>query len=533
LRRGHLLVWLIVAIVLRFLFLGGDALWLDEGYTAWIAHLGATERAKALASDDAPPLYYAIQHVLVPHLPPSESSVRLVSAVAGVAGVACAALCPPAAVVSESAVAFLSVGGYGVFYGRQARSYSLLILWELVLITSLARTLRGERRWLFGVVAAEILALWTHNVAITLVAGANLAWLLLSRKQIGRWVASQALVAIAWLPVLLRALHQFSAHASMNRWIEEFWRRFPLALAPVFSLQAMTGGARTWPELPGGIRTYHGPGSTVIAVLSFLAVAILLIAAFRKQTRSAALLAASLSLGPLLALTFLSAVTSPTYIAGRTDAVAYAGFVFWIAAGFTALPRAGRYATGGILALMTLLSIGASMPTPSRALASDRAVGSAVRTHSGAGDRICYVGLSRPSIDYYVSGGRPGREDGRTRFHYPAVFGTNPAGDRSTPAESLAVWESEAYRVRESFEASSGGAFVYVGPIQPTAPDPCTAEDLPYPGSILAYMMNGLRPITPIARVRGDRIAVDWIAFRLTREDLVPRSELKPIEERP
>lgn len=532
-KRGRLLLWLIVAIALRFAFLGGDALWLDEGYTAWIAHLGSTERAEALSQDDAPPLYYAIQHAILPHLPPSESSVRLISAVSGVAGVACVALCPPAAAVSESAVALLSAGGYGVFYGRQARSYSLLIFWELLLIISLSRFLRGDRRWLLGVVAAEILALWTHNVAITLVAGANLAWLLLSRKQIVRWTASQAIVLAAWLPVFLRALHQFSAHASMNRWIEEFWQRFPLALAPLFSLQAMTGGARTWPELPGGIWSYRGPGSTALAVLSFLAVATLLVAAFGKKTRSAALLAASMSMGPLLALTLLSVVTSPTYIAGRTDAVAYAGFVFWVAAGFTALPRAGRYATGGILALTTILAVGTSMPTSSRAIANDRAVGNAVRAHSSASDWICYVGLSRPSIDYYVSAGRPGRDDGMTRLHYPAIFGTNPAGDRNAPAESLGVWEAEAYRLRERFESSSSNALIYVGPIQPNAPSPCTAEDLPYPGSILAYAINGLRPIPTIARMRGDRVAVDWIAFRIARSDLIPRAELKSIEERP
>jgi hypothetical protein len=533
-RRARLAGWILLAIALRFAFLGGDALWLDEGYTAWIAHLRPAERAEALSHDDAPPFYYALQHAIVPHLPPSETSVRIVSAVAGVAGVACLLAFPAASVATEAAGAFLAAGAYGVFYGRQARSYSLLILWEVLLIGSLFRFLRGDRRWLLGVIAAETLALWTHNVAVTLVVGANLAWLLLGRRDPLRWISSQAIALALWLPVLLRTLRQLSTHTNLNTWIGEFWSHIPVAIAPALSLEAMAGGARTWPELPAGLWTYRGPAAAGLSVVMLGTVALLLIVAFRRPTRRDATLAASLTLGPLLALTLLSAVTAPTYIAGRTDSVAYAGFVLWCAIGFAGLSTRGRWVAGAILGLVTALAISTSMPIGARARSNDRAIGAAARAASGAGDWICFVGLSRPSIDYYLSGGRPGRyDDARVRLHYPEVFGTNPAADRATPAESLAVWETEAHCLRDRFESRASGVFVYIGPMQPSAPRECTAEDLPYPGSLLAYAMNGLRPLKPIARARGDRVGVDWVVLRWTREGLIPRSDLKPAEVAP
>jgi hypothetical protein len=435
---------------------------------------------------------------------------------------------------AEASVAFLATGTYGIFYARQARSYALLLLWELVLITSVARFLAGGRRWLVGVVAAEVLALYTHNVSVTLIVGANLAWILCGRRDPGRWFAAQAAAFLLWLPGLLRALHQFSAHASMNTWIADFWTRTPLALAPVLSLGAMTSGTAITSVTQSGPWGYRGPGGTILTVLALVTVAVLIASAFRTPTRRPAILAACFTIGPLLSLTILSAATSPTYVLGRTDAIAYAGFVLWCAIGLGALPKPARWGAVGVLGLLTALALATGFPVGSHARDHDRTIGNALRAQTRPGDWVCFVGLSRPSIDYYLSGGRPGAEDpAMVKIHYPAVSGRNPAGDMQTPADSLPAWEAEAYRLRERFEASHGGAFVYVGPITPGARSDCTAEDLPYPGSVLAYAMNGLRPLSPISRMRGDRVGVDWIAFRIDRDRLIPREELGDIEAQP
>jgi hypothetical protein len=524
-RASLIRIALMIAIgaALRFAFLGSDGLWLDEGYTAWTVDLPAAQHRVALANDDAPPLYYAVQRGLVPHLPRSETSLRLLSAAFGVAGVAVLAACPPSAIALEAPAAFFAVGPYGVAYGRQARSYALLLFLEIVLIAATARALQGRRRWLIIVAVSEGLALWTHNVATTLVVGANLAWILGGRRDARGWITAQAGALLVWLPYLIRMAPQIRMHEIENGWIASYWHHYPLALASLLSIGYMAAGARVWPPPPTRHWLYAGPGSIVISLLCVASVIVLLVAAFKRPTRREAILAASFTLGPLLALEAISFATTPSYLLGRTDAVAYVG-------------RRIRWGILGVLSISAALALAMNLPIGAHSHRNDRTIGTRLREEIRPGDWIAFVGLSRCSIDYYASGGRPGRPDPAVRrLDYPARFGKNPSATYPTPGESLRVWEKEAYRVRERFEKESlpGSRFYYVGAVNPTAPRDLSAEDLPYPGALLAYTLNGKRDIAPIARLRGDGLGTDWIVFRVPRDSLVSLDQLQPVEATP
>lgn len=535
--RGRQAILVIaLAALLRLLFLGAPGLWLDEGYTAWAAHLPREAHTEARAHDDAPPLYYAIQRIIVPALPPGEGSVRLLSAAAGVGAVVFLIAAPPAPAAAAGAAILMAAAPYGVAYGREGRSYALLILWAVLLLAATARVAEGRRRWLAVAALAEFLALTTHHVGATLVIGANLAWLLLGRSMPRGWLLAQAAAFLAWLPFLIEALGHWRIHAALNLWTARFWEQTPVLLAPLLSLCVMSFGARVWP--PPGVEhwDWRGVGSTPLSIAAFAVVAILLVAAFRRETRRSAILAASFTAGPLIGLTVLSMVSTPSYILGRTDAVAYAGFIVWCAAGMAALPRAPRIIAIAILATTTLLSTAANFPAPARASGNDRIVGRAIREAAARGDWVAWVGLSRPSIDYYLSAGRPGRDgDGLVRVHYPGIFGDNPAAPYPTPGDSLRSWEREAYALRARFEAQAApDAFLFfVGPLSTGKPAELTAADLPYPGSLLAYVVNGTRTIEPIERRRGDGVDVEWIAFRVHKDDLIPLDELQPVESAP
>jgi hypothetical protein len=180
------------------------------------------------------------------------------------------------------------------------------------------------------------------------------------------------------------------------------------------------------------------------------------------------------------------------------------------------------------------LATATELPVSTQKRENDRLIGQRLRAEAREGDWIAFVGLSRPSIDYYLSDGRPGRPDSLLRrLHFPASTGANPAAVYPTPAESIRVWEAEAYALREGFEGGAGRedrAFYYVGPILPQSSRQPTAADLPYPGNILAYILNGLRPCEPIVRLRGDRVGADWILFRVVRGSLIPLDQLEPVE---
>jgi len=539
-RVSQIFLWIAVAFALRTVALRGDGLWMDEGYTAWTAHLPAREHAIAVRHDDAPPLYYSLQRILLPHLPPNEASVRALSVAAGVAGTAWLAICLPFAEVGGLPAALFAAGTYGVYYGRQGRSYALLMLWALLLLTATGRFLRsGNPRWLVLVAASEGLALWTHNVAINLVIGANLAWIVCGRRHPRRWLIGQACVLAVWLPYLLTIFPaQYAVHSQLNTWIDKYWQKVPIAAAPLLSLASFTSGARVEPLPPAERWYYYGPGSTVISVLAIASVAILLAAALvRRGERRNALFAASFTLGPLLSLTILSIIAPPSYTPARTDAIAYGGFVLWIAIGLRSLPRRIGWPLLGILIVSTALAMAIRMPLDGHRREADRKIGERLRAEVRPGDWVAFVELSRPSIDYYLSGGRPGRPDPTIRrVPYPAVAGLNPASDHLVSSDSLKTWEAEAIRLRRTFESESGPPnrmFYFVGPMFFGRTQSPTAADLPYPGSILAYTFNGLRPLDPLARLPGDEMAVDWLTFRVARTDLIPADSLQPVQVEP
>jgi hypothetical protein len=533
----RLAIWILVGLALRTVALGGDGLWCDEGYTAWTSHLSAAEHWIARSHDDAPPFYYAIQRMLIPHLPPTEASVRLLSAAAGVAGIVWLAVAPPIPGLVEIPTAFLAIGTYGVYFGRLARSYTFLMLFGLIMMTATHRFLDGKRRWLAAVILAETLALWTHNAAAPMIAGANLAWLLCGRRDPLRWIGGQVLVLLLWLPYLLHAAPQFAIHAEANRWISEYWKSVPLAAAPVMSLGAFTSGALLLPPPPAERWFYEGPGGTVVAVVAFGAVAVLLVTAFLRGARRDALFCAAFTLGPLIALAAASALTTPAYILARTDAIGYGGFVLWAALGLRRLPRIPRAAVLAILIASTALAVAVRFPVGKNRHGNDREIGMGLRELLRPGDWIVYLGPTRPSIDYYVSGGRPGKEDEKIhRVHYPAFWEDNPAAAYPLSPDSVRVWEKQAYRLRDQFVREGGPPdrhLYFVGLIRPDRPPDVTAAELPYPGSILAYVLNGVRPLKPIARGRGDAMGADWLVFRIRPGDLEPLDDLHPVEPAP
>jgi hypothetical protein len=511
---------------------------MDEGYTAWFAHLPPREHAVALRNDDAPPLYSVLQRALLPHLPPNEASVRGLSVAAGIAGTVWLAVAPPFAALGEAPAALYAIGTYGVYYGRQGRSYALLILWSLLLITATARFVFGKSaRWLSLVVIAEALALWTHNVGINLIIGANVAWLLCGRRDPRRWLLAQGVVLLLWLPYLILLFPaQYAAHASLNGWILKYWEKNPIAFAPLMSLESYASGARAFPTPPAQRWRYLGPGSWIVSTVAFAGVAILLVSAFRSRERKHALFAASFTLVPLLSMLLLSIVAPASYTPARTDAIAYGGFVLWIAAGLSSVRRAIRWPILAVLLLSTTLAVATRLPVDGHKRESDRRIGQVLRANVSRGDWVIYMGPSRPGIDYYLSRGRPGRPDSLIhRVHYPGVNAADPAADYPTPPDSIAAYEAEAWQVRRSIQASGAGQYrnvYWVGPMF-IGGSLGTAEDLPYPGNIMAYVLNGLRPLRPMARLRGDEMGVDWLVLRFPLQNLAPESELQPVRREP
>ncbi|NJN95677.1 MAG: hypothetical protein HC875_16980 [Anaerolineales bacterium] len=210
--------------LLRLPTLGLESFWYDETFTAWLAGLPLPNLVAATMGDVHPPTWYLIEWGMAHALGASEFSLRLVSALAGIALVPAVYRLASTFNVQRSnvplaAALVTALAPFAVYYSQEARPYSLLML-----VTTLATIGLLERRW-WLLVAGSVFALYLHNLAVLYVAA--LVWLGLHRWRLEwRMLGSFGLIGMIWSPWLIFGLlHQVSDVQN------GFWVR-PITLAP-------------------------------------------------------------------------------------------------------------------------------------------------------------------------------------------------------------------------------------------------------------------------------------------------------------
>lgn len=195
-RTGRILLWLLVGLLTLFAFglrayhIGVQPYWWDELLTVWVSEapiptlLRTLNAATSNATDLNPPLFYLLTHGWIRAFSPKEGDVRLLSAVIG-------ALTVPAIYllgrtlfsvpVGLGAAFLFAVSPLGIYYGYQARDYSLLTF------LAVAAALAWYRWWTPGkgrvaaVVVLTTAVLYTHYAGIwfagSMLAASGLLWL--------------------------------------------------------------------------------------------------------------------------------------------------------------------------------------------------------------------------------------------------------------------------------------------------------------------------------------------------------------------
>jgi uncharacterized membrane protein len=230
-RHQTLLIITALAALLRFSTITVESLWYDETFTAWLAGLPLANLIDATMGDVHPPTWYIIERFMALLLGRSEFSLRLVSALAGVALVPAVYRLARSfgnnSTYSLQAAALAAVAPFLVHYSQEARAYSLIYL-----LTTLATIGLMERRWLLFV-ATAVFALYLHNLAVFYLAA--LGWLALYRYKFD-WRPLLALLAcgLFWLPWVVWGLIPQSADVTNG-----FWVRPPTIGTPVFTLVSL------------------------------------------------------------------------------------------------------------------------------------------------------------------------------------------------------------------------------------------------------------------------------------------------------
>lgn len=215
--RLALVAVLAVATAARLYGLGRESLWVDEGYTKYLASLTPAEYlddVRSTVRNILPPLYFTLLHGWTAVAGTGEVALRLPSVVFGVLAVlALYALVSRAfgRTAGLLAAGALAVAPFQLRYSQEARMYELLTLLALVSLHLLLRVLdRGRVRHGVALTVAltvvDAAIVWTHHYGVlVLVAEAVFVALLLvgrdaDRRAVVRWLASRAGVVVLVLP---------------------------------------------------------------------------------------------------------------------------------------------------------------------------------------------------------------------------------------------------------------------------------------------------------------------------------------------
>ena len=234
---------LLTSVALRFWT--HSQLWLDEALTVNIARLPLARIPQALRHDGAPPLYYVLLHLWMLAFGTSNTAVRSLSGILGVASLvamfsATRHYRTPAVVWGS--VLLLATSPFAVRYATEARMYSLLMLLTLLGVIALRRFLRRPS-WPWGLALAGLsgLSLLTHYWALYLIAAAGLLLAI-------RWLrhddrnALMAIVALAggflvflpWAPIFLWQMRHTGTP----------WAGPPSLSAPIGAVMEWAGASR-------------------------------------------------------------------------------------------------------------------------------------------------------------------------------------------------------------------------------------------------------------------------------------------------
>ena len=175
-----LLAIAILALGLRLYRLDNQSLWYDEGFSVYLAGMDLDEITSRTAADIQPPLYYYLLHGWILLFGDSEWALRALSVLFGVVAVpvlyGVAWLLFRSRAAGLLAALLIAVSPLHLWYGQEARMYTLLtwlcLLSSLLLLLAMA----ARRAWVTALLwaaytAATVAALYTHYFALFVLAG--------------------------------------------------------------------------------------------------------------------------------------------------------------------------------------------------------------------------------------------------------------------------------------------------------------------------------------------------------------------------
>lgn len=217
---------LLLGAALRLSGIDAQSIWFDEGWSA-MAAAEPTAYHAAQFDQTNPPLYYTLLHLHATYAGSTIFALRWFSFALGMLALALTVPLMRKLRASRAAVliaVMLAAVNIPLWWAAQEmRMYSLLA--ALLTVCALAweqlRTHPTRRAWA-ALALAELALLYSHNTGPVIVLWLNIAalgaWLIHRKPPLLRWIASQVIVGILWLPYFVaRFLDLSTANSALVR----------------------------------------------------------------------------------------------------------------------------------------------------------------------------------------------------------------------------------------------------------------------------------------------------------------------------
>jgi len=142
----------LIGLFLRLYHLSDNSLWIDEGYRIWFANFTPSEIFIQISSSDVhPPTYYLLLHYWMGLFGRSESALRFLSVLLGIATIFVVfriATILAGATVGAVACLLFAVSPIQIQYDTQVNIYALLVFAAAIAIWGAARSRLPGMQWL-------------------------------------------------------------------------------------------------------------------------------------------------------------------------------------------------------------------------------------------------------------------------------------------------------------------------------------------------------------------------------------------------
>ena len=216
-------------MALRWLDLGRQSLWWDEGFTAWASGLALGRIVPFARSDNQAPLYYLLQHFWDVLFGNSEFALRALSALFGTLALPVFYLIAKRVLKDGMAVALafwlFAFSMKQVWYSREARAYEASSFFALVALCALVLFLEKRSAWTFAtVVLSSVVTLYLHNMMFFYLLALDIVWLIYPSERVWTQRLRETLLAnicmgILYAPWVVSLLAQVNAISGNLYWV--------------------------------------------------------------------------------------------------------------------------------------------------------------------------------------------------------------------------------------------------------------------------------------------------------------------------